>query len=90
MFHLTLFAAFARFGKSKTMGQIPHHRMRQDDESIDELAGEALLKDIPQHITELTLFTLSLLPMICIDRHLINRQSPSIVVSISLYLLFPA
>ena len=33
------------------MEQIPRHRMGQDDESIDELAGEALLRDIPQHIT---------------------------------------
>ena len=36
---------------SKTASQISQHRMRSD-ESIDELAGEALLKDVPQYITK--------------------------------------
>ena len=32
------------------MAQLPRPRERNDDDSIDELAGESLLKDVPQHL----------------------------------------
>ncbi|KAL9126254.1 MAG: hypothetical protein Q9217_004667 [Psora testacea] len=41
--------AYRRLAKAETTEQRPWSRLREDDESIDELAGETLLKDVPQH-----------------------------------------